>query len=873
MNSSQKLSVCLYSDANFLAVGLLENLLSRNCTVNILTNDVKSWKKRTSQISLTNKFSILDIRNASKTNRFDYTIFCGGYIDKYRAYVDYQAFTKLIGYSSSKILIIFPFEIYDKNTVDGFEFSDNTAVLFTGDLIGPRIDFESNLLMPSLLYNAIWKRKINLPVGEVFYPMFIADAVRVIVKWLFSFGPYGKHILFLGNQISGDIFWGYLRKQFGNVEINYSSNSITRKLPRDVEIETINNNLQLSLNQTHFWIASNATKPSVSKVKPVIKKARIPFKVPATVIKITNVILVVFLLPLITLLVSFATTFVGYRSLLGGNPKMAQNSILFSETVAVIAEKESYVLSKIPILSYIYRELEFTASLTANLDRMISHAIPISVDTAVIFGKILGKEVYNPSELSGKIESQINLLFEDASNADVVVERSAKSGVFLAKYVLSKYDLKQAVKLFSETRILVKNLPNLLGYDQNKTYLILFQNNMELRPTGGFIGSFGLVTFDGGRLSDLTVSDVYSADGQLNGHVEPPEPIKKYLGEANWWLRDSNWDPDFPTSAKRAEWFLEKELGKKVDGVVGIDLYPIKEILKITGDTFLPDFNVSINSDNLYEKTQGEVEENFFPGTYKKASFLTALSRSLLGGLGGLTSNQKMGVLKVFYESLSSRHLQIYFHDVESQNSIARLQWDGAVISPTCGSDCYADFIGLVESNVGVNKANYFIKRDIKVDVIAGPRTINRKVTINLNNSANSALGPSGRYFPYVRLLIPSDSNQVSVVSLNGNTREILVPDIVEVRGHKEVGVPIEILGGGTKSLEFSWNTYSEKISYKSYGLYIRKQAGTESDQIKVNVGGNQMQIVPDPRFSLTRGGIYTYNTTLVRDLFALFSW
>ena len=156
---------------------------------------------------------------------------------------------------------------------------------------------------------------------------------------------------------------------------------------------------------------------------------------------------------------------------------------------------------------------------------------------------------------------------------------------------------------------------------------------MELRPTGGFIGSFGLITFDGGRLSDLTVNDVYTADGQLNGHVEPPLPIKNYLGEASWWLRDSNWDPDFPTSAKRAEWFLDKELGKKVDGVIATDLYPIKEILKVTGSVFLSDYNSTITSENLYETTQNEVQNNFFPGTHKKASFLTALSRSLLGEL------------------------------------------------------------------------------------------------------------------------------------------------------------------------------------------------------------------------------------------------
>ena len=68
---------------------------------------------------------------------------------------------------------------------------------------------------------------------------------------------------------------------------------------------------------------------------------------------------------------------------------------------------------------------------------------------------------------------------------------------------------------------------------------------MELRPTGGFIGSYAIMTFDKGRLAEIVVNDVYTADGQLKGHVDPPEPIRKYLGEGGWFLRDSNWDPDF----------------------------------------------------------------------------------------------------------------------------------------------------------------------------------------------------------------------------------------------------------------------------------------------------------------------------------------
>jgi hypothetical protein len=375
-------------------------------------------------------------------------------------------------------------------------------------------------------------------------------------------------------------------------------------------------------------------------------------------------------------------------------------------------------------------------------------------------------------------------------------------------------------------------------------------------------------------MSNLTVNDVYSADGQLNGHVEPPTPIRDYLGEANWWLRDSNWDADFPTSAKRAEWFLNKEVAKTVDGVIAIDLSPIKGILKHTGGVMLSDFNLEINDKNLYEKTQSEVQDNFFPGTHKKASFLTALSRSLLAEIEKKNETKKAYILKELFSNLEERHIQVYLHDSKVQNDIASLNWDGSISIPDCPDNCYSDFIGLVEANVGVNKSNYFIKRSIKTDINLSKNEIDRKATITLNNTANPALGVSGRYKVYMRLLIPNNAEFLQVNSVVGQNREGLTPEIVEQRGVKEVGVLVEVLGGQSKNIEFDWRTViPEGVDMLSYSLNIRKQAGVEDDPILININGNGSRFITSPEFTLTRDGIYTYNTTLAKDFSAKLSW
>lgn len=101
---------------------------------------------------------------------------------------------------------------------------------------------------------------------------------------------------------------------------------------------------------------------------------------------------------------------------------------------------------------------------------------------------------------------------------------------------------------------------------ERQTILVLLQNNMELRPTGGFIGSYALLNFFQGKLVDFEVYDVYEADGQLRGHAEPPADLKQYLGEDGWYLRDANWSPLFPKPRFRRLGFLEKEMGKKWTG-------------------------------------------------------------------------------------------------------------------------------------------------------------------------------------------------------------------------------------------------------------------------------------------------------------------
>ncbi len=881
MNPDGKSLVLLYSEPNFLSIYILENLLANNCFVNVVTSDVKGWAEKTSHIVARNKFSIGAHDTFQKNVAYGYIIFCSGFLNKTAVGDDIKKFLKTVGFQNTKTFVVLPKETYGVLGVEGLQISDNIGIIYIGDLLGPRIDLTSNLKLPRYLNDMMGERSFSMPVGELFYPVFVSDAAKQIVKWLFAFGPYGKEILLLGAEISSNVFWQINTKLLGDIKYISLPNAPTDKLPRNIEISRMNRDVNYSLTETYKWISSRPLKYVRQKNPPLKKTNKQTIGKPSGKrMKLILVpLLIVFLLPILNLIVSGVLTYFAYREFRVGHDDVALNLFYSNKIVSNVGLYESKALKYIPLIGQIYKETEYTSYVFKNTSDVAISAIPLIKKGKTLFSSMLGNSPYSVAGLLSDSDEELGQIYTSISTLEEKTITGKGDGSIVAKMILSKIDFETYKNLVSQMTIIVEKLPDILGSEKSKTYLVLFENNMELRPTGGFIGSYGLLTFGNGRLSDFVISDVYSADGQLNGHVEPPAPIKQYLGEANWWLRDSNWDPDFPTSAKRAEWFLDKEMDKQVDGVVSIDLHPIKDFLEVSGSIFLSDYNMDITPDNLYEKVQSEVQDNFFPGTHKKASFLTALSRTILDEIGNLSSSQKISVLKLIYKSLDQRHVQLFLHATDVQKSISALNWDGAVFIPSCDGNCFSDLAGIVEANVGVNKSNYFVKRSAEVDINIKGGEINKILTLTLQNSANTDLGASGRYKSYVRLLVPENSTNIKVTSTFGQNYQVLTPEITDSKGRKEIGIITEVLGGESKKLIFSWTNKTDNV-LSQYGFYFRKQAGIDGFPVSIKVttpikilGSNPVftsQCSKTPPNAPLQGEYeYCYNATLVRDLFA----
>jgi len=439
-------------------------------------------------------------------------------------------------------------------------------------------------------------------------------------------------------------------------------------------------------------------------------------------------------------------------------------------------------------------------------------------------------------------------------------------------------EISETRKLVGKVRKALPVLNEFLGIDgKRRDYLVLFQNEMEIRATGGFIGSYGVISFQDGRLLNLEVKDIYGIDGQLKGHVEPPKQIKEILGEASWYMRDANWQADFTASAEDIKWFFKKEAGRDVDGVIGVNLAVAKEALLVAGEVYVPDFKENVNADNLYDQAEFYSENNFFAGSTQKESFLGLLTKQLFEEIKGLKAEKKLNFLKAMIKSLDENEIQVAVDNKEMAKKMADLGWDGSIYDGKCAiDDCLADYLFLVESNLGVNKANYFLYRNIDQVIDIGNKSVSRIVRIAYENTAKSKAWPGGDYKNYMRIYLPKDV-KISGLSIydsdNPNSKKIFEIDKLDIRlvnGKKEVGFLVVVPIDKKRTVEIRYLTkvnLEEKDNF-SYLNYVQKQSGYGDTRIVslVSFPDDWQPLQVQPAATLV-GGKLLFNQKLSSDL------
>ncbi len=315
-------------------------------------------------------------------------------------------------------------------------------------------------------------------------------------------------------------------------------------------------------------------------------------------------------------------------------------------------------------------------------------------------------------------------------------------------------ELPHLVKSVDEFLSFNKIIRTMLGAEQPMRYLVLFQNNSEIRPTGGFIGSFAELTFEGGKIVSMDVpgGGSYDLQGSLQEFVAAPEPLQ--LIDPRWEFQDANWFPDFPTSAKKLLTFYDHAGGPSVDGVLAVNATFVARLIDVLGPVDMKSYGRTINSENFLLETQKIVEHESDPTTNKPKQFIADLAPTLLDRATSTDPEAFLTLLERLGDGFASRDAQLYLKDMSLNQTVEQLGWSGSV-AKTDG-----DYLMVVDTNIGGGKTDLVVDQDVDVHVqILNDGSIVNTVTIKRTHT-----GQTGELFTgvnnvdYQRVYVPRGS-------------------------------------------------------------------------------------------------------------------
>jgi len=338
----------------------------------------------------------------------------------------------------------------------------------------------------------------------------------------------------------------------------------------------------------------------------------------------------------------------------------------------------------------------------------------------------------------------------------------------------------------------------------------------------------------------------------LKGHVEPPFAIRRYLPSVHLFLRDSNFDVDFTKDAQTAAFLLSQETGEKVDGVIGIDLSFVKNLVGSIGSVYVPAYNQTVTADNFFLLTEKYAEKNTFAGSTQKQDFLHALFVALQGKFASKNVSLSSSSLQVILNSFSQKDIVVSFADPITQApfvyaGFASSLWDDRTNTP----GTINDFLGINEANLGIDKANYFVQRTVAHNVsIAANGQVSETVQLSLKNTSKKGEWPGGVYKNYMRFILPQNTS-LQTISLNGvnqkmipaitdpavyEAKNFIAPQALEIEKTQEEGKDVygflvNVSEQSSLTVQVAY-TLAQKVSVSNptlaYSLKLYKQPGIE---------------------------------------------
>ncbi|OGJ48546.1 hypothetical protein A2344_02940 [Candidatus Peregrinibacteria bacterium RIFOXYB12_FULL_41_12] len=359
----------------------------------------------------------------------------------------------------------------------------------------------------------------------------------------------------------------------------------------------------------------------------------------------------------------------------------------------------------------------------------------------------------------------------------------------------------------------------------DRTYLILFQNNNELRPTGGFISAYGVLDISHGFPSGLNFYDVY---GEIDEHeyIDPPYyPMQELLWSetyGGYTFRDANYFIDFEDSATELIKFYQiTNPEAQIDGIIAVDFSTLEDLVGLYEPIEAGEFSLTKN--NLFETLEAEVSD-IDRHNEEEISGRKNIMKDIIKELVQKIIASPLSIRKLsdtIVQSLNEKHIILWFEDEFMAHKITTLGWS-ATMPYTQG-----DLLAINESNLGGMKGDRYISRNIKYEVTIGEDSVTSTLTIAIDHFGGNNIPLSGDYKGYFRAFVPSGA---TLISESDETHTELYDD------YQAFGDIVRLGYGQNTTLTYTYSLPISVVADGVYSLHLVKQPGTEADHYEIIV-------------------------------------
>ncbi len=624
-----------------------------------------------------------------------------------------------------------------------------SQVLIFGDLFDKNIFFDKTASISKFSLQARKNERIMVENDGLMlsYPVTFKDTIKLIIKASYLDISQKTILLFSPHPIT-DIS---LASKFKNINPDIKIDFINSKrksefyIPKNSQFALSKYNLGEKIKELEIEKKENREVRVIDK-----SKKRKNFIKPALAFSL--LILFILLLPFLT---TGAYIKLGEREIENafasadnGNFDKARRQVKSSSVLFDIALKTSQPL----LLEGKYLGMKKPAESIkkkAETGKTISNA-----GLGILDGGELLRNVYDGKSMDPKSD------FINASNLfrnAVLLVQKVKAEGNLPKNLESDYNsVLPFIDLFSNSSEI---LPDILGFDSPKKYLILLQDNSELRPGGGVVEAFAVMEIKNAKITDFTAFDEAPVDENLKSIIEPAFGLKRYLLLENLTLRDSNFDPDFINSAISASNIYSLAVEEKVDGVIAIDAIFIKNMLNVLGPIAVPGQSEKISDKNI-EKI-----------SFRENNFGIEILNSLKNELDTRNDLSPFLITRQIGNLISEKHLLFAFPNPSTQNIFTANGWSSSLWdNREKENNKINDYLGVSEGNLGKNKINKFVSRSISKKVsVSDSGKISSELSISFKNNAEKG---NGVYKNYLQLVLP-EASRLTSISIDGKREKV----------------------------------------------------------------------------------------------------